>query len=91
MTPTTYHTHQSTNQLIPEYKIEFRDRYLQPLHLIESRKVLGIQRYWERNLNGHCLLFRQKTFFIHSKLGQMSISFKMLSKNTLMGFSMIVN
>ena len=55
------------------------------------RKVLGIQRYWERNLNGHCLLFRQKTFFIHSKLGQMSISFKMLSKNTLMGFSMIVN
>ena len=30
-------------------------------------------------------------FFIYSKLSQMSISFKILSKNILMGFSMIVN
>ena len=43
-------------------------------------------------MNGYCLLFRQKnTFFIHSKLSQISISFKILSKNILMGFSMIVN
>ena len=47
MNPTTYHTHQPTNQLIPEYKIEFRDRYLQPLHLIESRKLLEIQNVLE--------------------------------------------
>ena len=56
-------------------------------------KVLEIHvKTLGRNLNVYCLLFRQKIFFfIHSKLSQISISFKILSKNILMGFSMIVN
>ena len=47
MTPTIDHTHQPIKQLIPEYKIEFCDRYLQPSHLIESRKLLEIQNVLE--------------------------------------------
>ena len=66
ITPTIDHIHKPTNHLIPEYKIEFHDRHLQPLNMIESRKLLEIQNVVEDKLDEDWS-FVPKAILDHSK------------------------